>query len=204
MDVLSLPALVLNKNWTPIRTISVRSAMTMLFGLWRDPHGRWQPKSRVLDVNDWQLYEWEKWIELPVKEGDAAINSAGGLKVRVPEIIVVGRYQRIPRNQLNFSKRNLERRDDCHCQYCYKKVSGRDVSIDHVVPRSRGGKNTWENCVVSCFACNQKKRDRTPEEADMELFRKPQKPGLEIIGNTNYRCKSWDVFFRGEFNGEAS
>ena len=204
MEILKRPTLVLNKGWVPISTVTVQDALTMLFGEFVGPKGKKLPKARVLDVETWNTYEWEAkeagvigWKDLPVREGEPVIHASHSIH-RVPEIIIVARYQLIPKNQLNFNRKNLFRRDDC-CQYC--GVRGAD-SVDHVFPRSRGGKSNWENCVVCCFDCNQKKKDRTPEEADMKLLRQPCKPGLEILGQSKIKMKSWEIFFKGKTSNE--
>lgn len=80
-----------------------------------------------------------------------------------------------------YSRRNVFIRDDMTCQYCSKKCSSSDVSIDHVLPQSRSGKDSWANTVTSCISCNQAKADRTPEEAQMPLLQKPQKPHWTVL-----------------------
>ena len=78
--------------------------------------------------------------------------------------------------KVNFSRTAIVHRDKNHCQYCNKKLSASQITIDHVIPKSRGGGNTFTNCVVSCNPCNNKKSDRTPEEAGMVLIRQPMHP----------------------------
>jgi len=90
-----------------------------------------------------------------------------------PSVIRLRRYIKIPYSRIVLSRRNILKRDNHHCQYC---GSGKDLTIDHVMPRSRGGKDTWENLVAACSKCNLKKGDRTPEEAAMKLKREPFKP----------------------------
>jgi 5-methylcytosine-specific restriction endonuclease McrA len=194
MEILKRPTLVLNRNWVPITTVTVQDALTMLFGGYVDTKGKRMPKARVLDVETWQDHGWDTWKSLPVQEGEASIRSSHD-RHRVPEIIIVARYQLIPKNQLNFNRRNLMRRDEC-CQYC----SGHGDTIDHILPRSKGGASTWTNCVISCYSCNQKKKDLTLEECGMTLIRQPRKPGLEILGQTHIKMKSWEIFFKGKSN----
>jgi len=193
MEILKRPTLVLNKNWVPISTVTVQDALTMLFGDFFDDKGRKLPKARVLDVETWQALSWDEWKLIPTNGDEPVVHSAHE-QYKVPEIIIATRYQKIPKNQLNFNQRNLFRRDDC-CQYC--GTSSADT-IDHVLPKSRGGKSNWNNCVRCCFKCNQKKKDQTPEEANMRLLREPCKPGLEILGQSRVRMKSWDIFFKGK------
>jgi 5-methylcytosine-specific restriction endonuclease McrA len=95
-----------------------------------------------------------------------------------------------------FSRRNLFRRDHNQCQYCGLRPGTAELSIDHVFPRSRGGKSSWENCVLACMDCNRRKRDRTPEEAGMRMLKRPEKPRwspvLEVpVGRVR---QSWERF----------
>lgn len=93
----------------------------------------------------------------------------------VPSVIRLNRYVRGPyRQRVAFNRKNVFRRDDHRCQYC--NVRAFDLTLDHVMPRSRGGPTSWSNVVACCKSCNAKKRDRTPEEAGMHLARKPKAP----------------------------
>lgn len=93
----------------------------------------------------------------------------------VPSVVRLKRYIKRPqRHRVAFNRRNVFRRDDHACQYCGRRSN--DLTLDHVMPRSRGGPTGWENVVACCRACNAKKRDRTPDEARMQLGRKPFAP----------------------------
>jgi 5-methylcytosine-specific restriction endonuclease McrA len=80
------------------------------------------------------------------------------------------------RREVRFSRRNIFERDSNTCQYCGRRFSKSDLTLDHVVPRSRGGRDSWENLVLACVNCNVRKGNRTPEEAQIRLVRKPTKP----------------------------
>ena len=96
---------------------------------------------------------------------------------QVPSVVRLRRYLRRPQRQrVAFNRRNVFRRDDQRCQYC--GLHAHDLTLDHVVPRSRGGPTSWENVVACCRACNARKRDRTPEEARMRLLRTPRTPAF--------------------------
>lgn len=84
-------------------------------------------------------------------------------RVRVPEVIVLTSYDRLPSNAVTFSRRNIFKRDRFTCQYCGKQPGSEELTIDHVLPRAQGGTSTWENCVLACIECNAKKADRTPD-----------------------------------------
>jgi 5-methylcytosine-specific restriction endonuclease McrA len=90
-----------------------------------------------------------------------------------PSVIRLRNYIRIPYTKVVLSRRNIMRRDKFSCQYCAKKS---DLTIDHVLPKSRGGKDQWENLVTACEKCNVKKGNKTPQEAQMPLMRKPFRP----------------------------
>ncbi len=98
----------------------------------------------------------------------------------VPSVVRLYRMVRRPNGRLALSRKNVFRRDHYTCQYCGR--SGVELTLDHVVPKSRGGRTTWENLVTACKACNAKKGNRTPEEAGMRLLKEPRAPGYyEVI-----------------------
>lgn len=99
-----------------------------------------------------------------------------GLEIRGPEVIRLLDYYDIPDLEIRLTRKNLLLRDNFTCQYCGKRVSTSNFTIDHVMPKSRGGDGSWENFVVACFKCNVAKRDRTPKEAGLVLRTKPTKP----------------------------
>ena len=91
-----------------------------------------------------------------------------------PSVIRLTTYIRIPYRKIELSRKNILRRDKNTCQYCGKKSSS--LTIDHVIPRSRGGSDTWENLVGACVRCNNRKGNQTPAEAEMKLQNKPTRP----------------------------
>ena len=104
------------------------------------------------------------------------IKLSRGVQVRGPEVIRLTNYNDIPDLEIRLTRRNLLLRDNFTCQYCGKRVSASNFTVDHVMPRSRGGGGSWENFVVACFKCNVAKRDRTPKEAGLVLRTTPSKP----------------------------
>ncbi len=102
-------------------------------------------------------------------------------KLRVPEVIALTDYDRLPMAAVTFSRRNIFKRDHYTCQYCGAQPGSEELTIDHVVPRSQGGVSTWENCVLACMACNKRKADRTPEQARMRLRKKPVRPAWKPL-----------------------
>ena len=131
--------LVLNSGMVPIAVCTVKDAVLAIF---RD-------------------------IAVPIKEADGVLRSPS-TSMQVPRIISHYRYHRIPRARPTINKRNIILRDDHTCVYCKKRFAAEDLTIDHVVPRSQGGPDTWENLVCACVRCNARKGGRTPAQARME------------------------------------
>lgn len=138
------------------------------------------------DYNFLGVINWKRAITLIVKgkveivkNSDRLIRSAGNtVEMYVPSILrLINLVRRIYRSKVPFSKANVITRDMYICQYCGDKVMN-NMTVDHVVPSSRGGKTTFENCVASCKGCNCFKDDRLPSECGMALARKPTRPTI--------------------------
>ncbi len=121
--------------------------------------------------------------------------------LRVPRVVHLLRYDRTPRVTVRLTRRNLMFRDAHQCQYCGKRPPLRELNIDHVVPRSRGGDDSWENLVTACRTCNLRKGWKTPEEANMRLARRPFRPKwtmtAQILLGSGWRFKEWEPFLEG-------
>jgi HNH endonuclease len=163
-DVLTLPVLLLNRHFAPVSVTPARRAIVLLYC----------GAAHALD-EEGETHDFFRWRSMPVRLQDDGIPTIGGA-LRVPRILHLLRYDRDPRVIVRLTRRNLMLRDEHQCQYCGRRPSVRDLNLDHVVPRSRGGKDTWDNLVVSCRQCNLRKGRRTPDEAGMNLLRTPQKP----------------------------
>lgn len=187
---MSQRCLVLNKAWHPITTVALRRAIVMLFSEYKDG----TPKARVIEPNTFQPYTWEDWAKLePVS--DETLKSAH-LEFRIPEVILLSRYDKLPQPKVHFSRRNLYKRDDMTCQYCGAKPGSAELNIDHVIPKSRGGQSTWENCVLSCVKCNSRKADKLLHECGMKLRKTPKKPRMNMfkLGGMTKPIESWKQF----------
>mgnify|MGYP002507807426 FL=1 len=99
----------------------------------------------------------------------------------LPAAIMLINYVRIPFRKVGLTKKNIIKRDDGICQYCACKLNSKNSTVDHVLPKSRGGINSWTNLVASCHPCNLRKGNRTPSEANMKLLRQPQAPGKDVV-----------------------
>jgi 5-methylcytosine-specific restriction endonuclease McrA len=140
--------------------------------------------------------KWEDWLQLPVREEDVSIGTARG-SVRVPTVVVLSRFDRVPMKRPKFSLRGLWSRDGGRCQYTGRALAPGEGDIDHIVPQSRGGETSWENCVLSDRVVNNRKADRTPREAGLRLRSHPVRPeampATWFIRN-RHNIKEWEVF----------
>jgi 5-methylcytosine-specific restriction endonuclease McrA len=140
--------LVLNATYEPLNVVSIRRAVILLL----------KEKAEIVEAA-------EAWLH------------AEQLALPLPLVIRLVYYVRIPRHfSLPLSRRTVLARDHYTCQYCQSEPGKAHLTIDHVLPRSRGGDTRWENIVTACEACNRQKGDRTPTEANMPLHRQPRRP----------------------------
>ena len=184
--------LVLNKNWVPV---TVTTSFGALISMCRE-------RSRAMCPETYMLFDIEGWMERSkVSMGDLSpeqVVYTTSQAIQKPEIIILNEYGGIPFKQVNFTRRNLYKRDSYTCQYCVNGFTPSELTIDHVVPRSRGGTNEWTNCVTSCENCNSRKADRTPQESGMKLFKAPKMPKWTPIAGMlpTQRPESWDKFLK--------
>jgi 5-methylcytosine-specific restriction endonuclease McrA len=133
-----------------------------------------------LKIVDWQraIVLWAQQKVEVVAEHDREIRSAGGFVMRLPSVVRLLRFvrARVSRDYVPFTRANIYARDGYACQYCGQEFPSEELTFDHVVPESRGGRRDWTNIATACVACNKRKGARTPEEAGMALVRQPRKP----------------------------
>ena len=170
MLVLNRPVLVLNKVWIPIRVVSAKRCLKLVFA----------DKASIVNPDDYSVYDWESWQKIDSSEDDISIKTTSG-SVKLPEVMVLLSYDKVFIRRLRLTKKNIYMRDECKCQYTGEYLHGKDADIDHIIPRSKGGKNTWENMVVCSRKINRQKADKTPDEAGLKLIRKPSKPRSEHL-----------------------
>jgi len=156
--------LVLNSLYQAVQVTGVRRAFRLFYS------GR----ARAL-ASDFVSYDFDNWCDLPPRAGDEVIHTPTKA-IRIPKVIQLVRYDRLPTREVRFTRRNIFYRDKNRCQYCGKVHPQRELNLDHIVPISRGGTSCWENVVCACISCNTRKGDRMPSEAGMRLYRKPRKP----------------------------
>jgi 5-methylcytosine-specific restriction endonuclease McrA len=180
--------LVLNKGWCPIHVISWKKGMSLLY----------KDDAHALD-RDYLGYAFKDWLEFSRQNpSEYAEVHTVSLTIAIPEIIVLKKYDKLPDREVKFSRENVFNRDKMKCQYCGKIFTLKELTIDHVLPKSQGGKNTWNNIVACCKPCNAHKANRRPEEIGMKLIHKPVKPRwINPITHNKGKtitCTSWKKF----------
>lgn len=164
--------LVLNRLWQPVNTCCARRAFTLLF--LDHAHVVNSDENNVFSTHD-----IESWISLSssLRTADAAdlVRSVSHAFL-LPKIIVLQSFDRLPKKEIKFTRENVFQRDGYTCQYCVTTFEMKELNIDHVIPRDKGGKTTWENVVCSCIRCNTKKANKLPAEANMFPRQKPAEP----------------------------
>src|ERR1700689_1258828 len=143
--VMQEPVLVLNATFEPINITAVRRAMILLL----------KGVAQAEEMNHTEVHSTSR-------------------AMRVPSVIRLLAYRHIPQQTRALSRKNILLRDRNTCQFCGRIFAAAELTLDHVVPRSRGGRSSWENLVACCYQCNNRKGDRTPEEAGIQLVRRPR------------------------------
>ncbi|NLX13834.1 MAG: HNH endonuclease [Phycisphaerales bacterium] len=191
---LNCHVLVLNRNYMAVRVASVKRAFSLLY---RD-------LAEVIHIeNDQYLsYDFDSWRQVSEHKQRFEPHKFDWVRtvhfsMAVPRIIRLVGYDRLPRKEVKFNRRNIFARDGNRCQYCGGKFSTSELSLDHVVPKSQGGRTIWTNIVCCCLECNVRKGGRTPEQAAMHIIKKPTKPKRSPTINlqlSSERYRSWKQF----------
>ena len=193
VSVLNTSVLVLNKFYTAIHVVTVRRAVALLC----------KHTAEVVTVRDgrYDTYDFDSWRELSAFreafEPDGDWLRAVNFDVRVPRVIRLLVYDRLPKRRVRFNRRNIYARDGNRCQYCGKHFHTSELSIDHIIPRSRGGPTTWTNVVCACLKCNVRKGGGLPAEVGMSLIRPPRAPRRPPVISLHLRqprYRSWKQF----------
>jgi len=183
--MIDAPVLVLNRSYQPVHITTVRRAFCLL------------AKGHVRVVGaDFGTYSFEEWVELEPL-GDIDVVETPRRRLPAPGVVLLIDFDRLPRREVKFSKRNVYLRDGFRCQFCGSIGRDGELNLDHVLPVSRGGRSSWDNVVTSCIPCNTRKGNRTPEEAGMRLLRRPDRPRWQLVTGIVARRKlhaSWAPF----------
>lgn len=184
--MLNSSVLVLNRSFIPVHVTTVKRAFSLVF-------------SGTADIVDaqYRTFDFQAWLSAPSHPEDEVIGSTSG-PVRVPRVIVLTWFDRLPRRHVRYSRTNVFTRDDFTCQYCGERPPRSQLNLDHVVPRAQGGRTTWENVVASCVTCNRRKGGRTPEQAKLRLRNTPVRPRwtpmLNVAPSNGSRYREWQPF----------
>lgn len=169
--------LVLNRHWSAVHVTNVRRALVLLFA----------DHAHVV-TEDFSTHDFESWRDLSQAMERARKITTPSFQIALPDVIMLTRFGKCPPRQVKFSRRNIYVRDGQMCQYCGCFPPKDEITIDHVVPRSRGGRSTWENVVLACVKCNTRKGSRLLHEVGMKLLTEPCKP--HWLACTQYHMRS--------------
>jgi 5-methylcytosine-specific restriction endonuclease McrA len=183
--------LVLNRNWQAINVRTPAEAFCqMATGV--------ATGLEIASEDHIRPVTWTEWLTLPIREQDQAVRTVRG-EIRVPTVIVLASFAKVPKKRPKLCARTIRERDGNRCQYTGRLLRPEEGNIDHVVPRSRGGRDTWENCVWSSKVVNSKKGNRLPHEAGLKLLKQPKAiselPATAFIRNT-HGIPDWALFVR--------
>lgn len=193
--------LELNKSWMPIGLKTPKKVFeNFSTGNFLGLHMDWAAEdiesgdfSNPIDIRP---VKWEEWLTLPVRSYDMSLRTPN-FEIRIPNIIICSTYNRIPNISPKLTKKNIMLRDGYTCQFTGVQYDKKDLNIDHVIPKSKGGKSTWDNLVTSHKDVNTRKRDRTPEAAGLKLIRKPFKPTSSALFFTDkFKDPKWEMFLK--------
>ena len=191
---LDTSVLVLNKLFMAVHVVSARRAFTLLF---KD-----LAEVVTLDEGQYQTYDFQSWREVSearsrFRAPDDDFVRSVQFEILVPRIIRLLAYDRLPKSRVKFNRRNIFARDGNRCQYCGRRFAPNELSLDHILPRSRGGGANWSNIVCACIRCNVRKGGRTPREANMRLIREPIQPKTSPslrLKLSHRKYQSWKSF----------
>lgn len=184
---LNRPCLVLNRHWSPIQTTSVKDAIGLVA----------KGAAFVIDPATYERHDLLSWGDV-----SKAMNATGPmirsqyLAILPPEVVVLTAYEGRGERSVVFSRKNIFKRDRYTCQYCGCQPGPEELTIDHVLPRSRGGTSTWDNCLLACVECNKRKADKTPLEARMPPRKTPTKPSWKALSQIHPKARreTWEQF----------
>jgi len=189
-SVMSQQVLVLNRFWQAVNIVGVKRALSLLV----------QGHAEVIhqEGGNYQTVDFDHWVNndgMPWDD-EYCLHTVRSI-IRLPRVIILKFFDRLPIKEVKFHRRNVFERDKHTCQYCGKKFGESKLNLDHVIPRHHGGRTSWENVVTSCIPCNSKKANRLPHEAHMRLIRKPVKPRWRpfvSFAQDQVANESWEYF----------
>ena len=179
--------LVLNKHFLAIAVTNWRRALGLLY----------LNHALVVDQR-WRTYDFHNWVDLSMQfqKHPAGFVHTPRLRIAIPEVITLKLFGLVPQREVTFSRRNLYHYYGHRCCYCGRFFPSSELTLDHILPRSRGGKTDWLNVIPSCIPCNKRKGNRLPSEAGMKLHLNPHRPEPRTtpLGPTFAKRRSWEAF----------
>jgi len=185
--LLNSQVLVLNRLWQAVNICSARRAFSLVYA------GHAEIVSSD-EANNFSTHDFESWRDLSANAPEHEVVTTISFKIRIPRVIVLLVFDRLPKKEVKFTRHNVFERDKNTCQYCGHLFDRSELNLDHVVPRDRGGTTTWENVVCSCIPCNTRKGNRLPREAHMSLIRKPKRPKWRPFVQITFAAPQHDLW----------
>lgn len=187
--LLNQPVLVLNRLWQAVSVCTVKRAFSLLY----------MGQAHVVDATNgqFQTLDFGAWHDFSKYREEGDFLHSINFRICVPQIIVLMVFDRLPKKEVKLTRNNIYERDHHTCQYCGVHFDRKDLNIDHVIPRDKGGKTTWENVVCSCIPCNSRKGNHLTHEIGMKPMTKPKRPKLRTFLNiqiSNVPHDSWKHF----------
>ena len=192
---LTSPVLVLNRLWQPVHVCSAKRALCLLV----------LEHAEVVEAsgpNEYLTHNYQQWVDRSTALWKSGMNvgfaNSPSVTLAFPSIVVLTQYDRLPRRDVRFSRENVYQRDGHQCQYCGERFAVKKLNLDHVIPRQKGGKSTWENVVTSCVPCNSRKANKLPDQANMFPRKTPRMPRwqplLSVLARDELPHASWGKF----------
>ena len=188
--MLDANVLVLNRLWQAVNICTARRAFSLLY----------TGQAQVIDVEEGKFnsFNFEDWKGLSAAfEKHEEVVRTISFTIRIPKVILLLLYDKLPRSSIKFNRKNIYQRDKNICQYCGHKFDITELNIDHIIPKVLGGKSMWVNVVCSCVNCNLRKGGRTPGQAGMKLIKLPKEPSWQYLMHFNIKTmhhESWKHF----------
>ena len=178
--------LVLNRSYIPVHIVVWGKAMSLIY----------QETARPLD-REYVTYSYEDWLHFTYISTDYPVVRTVNYEIAIPEIIVLKEFNKLPYRDVKYTRQTLFQRDHYRCAYCGRQFSRDVLTVDHIVPRDKGGRSTWENTITACKSCNARKSNKMLHEVKMKMLYQPKKPKwnspLSHV-KKGHPCKSWHTF----------
>jgi 5-methylcytosine-specific restriction endonuclease McrA len=186
MNVLDNAVLVLNKHWQPLRTATVQEVLGLVA----------KGSAKIIDHETYEVYDLMSWNDVSKAKAkfDGCVIRSARMALLAPEVVLLTGYDGIGARGVVFSRKNLFKRDKFTCQYCGAQPGPSELTIDHVNPKSKGGRSVWDNCVLACVECNSKKANLPLEKSGLKLRKIPKKPTWKMLTYVSIRKMSWEKF----------